>query len=193
MRVMQLAIEMGDGSSESLRVEADGPIVIGRDESCHVVLPSPDVSRRHVTLELEGDHLKITDTSANGTYYGEKPERCITSASAVIESRSAGGRSGPGAQCFDHFARVREAADLLLGEDPFAVGTNLEDTARALDQRRLPPQLRLDRGRQTGGPGEVVSDDAVLDGDRGCHGIPSGADHPTVGRRPTTTPAKKRG
>ena len=40
---------------------------IGRDDSCHVVLPSPAVSRKHVILTLEADGLHIEDHSTGGT------------------------------------------------------------------------------------------------------------------------------
>ncbi|MEZ4336348.1 MAG: FHA domain-containing protein, partial [Sandaracinaceae bacterium] len=67
-----MTIEMGGGAVETLTVPAIGPVVIGRDASCHVVLPSPDVSRRHLTVELVGGHgYRLTDASANGTMIGE--------------------------------------------------------------------------------------------------------------------------
>ncbi|MCB9598612.1 MAG: Flp pilus assembly complex ATPase component TadA [Sandaracinaceae bacterium] len=62
---------MGAGAVETLTVPAVGPVVIGRDASCHVVLPSPDVSRRHLTVELNGHGYRLTDASANGTMIGE--------------------------------------------------------------------------------------------------------------------------
>jgi len=56
----------------------------------------------------------------------------------------------------------------VLGEDPAAVRDDVEDAVVALLQRRIDADLALDRGRQTGGPGEVVSTHAVrdLDGHR---------------------------
>ena len=42
-------------------------VVVGRDPGCDVVLPSPEVSRRHLVLAWEQDRVLVTDTSANGT------------------------------------------------------------------------------------------------------------------------------
>ncbi len=66
-----MTIELGDGTVEQLAVREQGPIRIGRDPSCHVVLPSPDVSRRHLTVEKTATGYYITDASANGTMVGD--------------------------------------------------------------------------------------------------------------------------
>jgi hypothetical protein len=58
-----------------------------------------------------------------------------------------------------------KAAGRLLREQHLAVDGDLEDAAPALDQLGARPEPLLDRGRQTGGAGEVVSGDAVLDRD----------------------------
>ena len=57
----------------------------------------------------------------------------------------------------------REASARLLREDQAAVSDDLEDAAVALDQGRRDAVLLLDLGRQTGGPGQVVSAYAVFD------------------------------
>ena len=67
-----LSIELPDGSVEELPIQGAGPIVIGRDPSCHVVLPSPEVSRRHLVVEPSERGFKITDQSANGTLMGNQ-------------------------------------------------------------------------------------------------------------------------
>src|ERR1043166_6287278 len=59
--------------------------------------------------------------------------------------------------------RVREAAQLLLREDELAVHAHLELTTAALDERALHAAFLLELGRQTGGPGKIVSSDAVTD------------------------------
>jgi pilus assembly protein CpaF len=56
-----------DGSEVPLH----GSMVIGRDPSCQVVLPSPEVSRHHVLLEVTPHQTILTDNSANGTYVNE--------------------------------------------------------------------------------------------------------------------------
>jgi len=73
---LYLAIELADGTVEQLTVEAQGAVTIGRDPACHVVLPSPDVSRRHLSVEAAPAGLFIvTDSSANGTMVGNQRVR----------------------------------------------------------------------------------------------------------------------
>lgn len=69
-------------------------------------------------------------------------------------------------------AGLREAAQLFLGEDQLAPDGDLEDAAVALDQLRLDAELLLDRVRQTGGAGIVISAGAVLDGNVSRHAHP---------------------
>lgn len=61
--------------------------------------------------------------------------------------------------------------ELLLGKDEISIHNHLEDTPPGLDERHFDvgPFL-LELGHQTGGPGLVVSDDAVFD--RDCHEYP---------------------
>ena len=76
---LNLAIELQDGTVEQLSVDVQGPVTIGRDPSCHVVLPSPDVSRRHLAVEAApGGMFLITDSSANGTMVGNQRVRQTT-------------------------------------------------------------------------------------------------------------------
>ena len=65
-----------------------------------------------------------------------------------------------------HFLGTRVSTQAFLGKDERAVGDDLEPPSGGLDQ--LDGSIGvpvLDRGRQTGGSGPVVSDDAELDGD----------------------------
>ncbi|MDH5492194.1 MAG: FHA domain-containing protein, partial [Myxococcales bacterium] len=66
-----LSIQLPDGSTEQLSLEENWPVVIGRDPSCHVVLPSPEVSRRHLVVERRPNGFKYSDHSANGTLVGD--------------------------------------------------------------------------------------------------------------------------
>ncbi len=72
MSVVILSIEMPDGSVEELPIQTVGPFVVGRDPSCHIVLPSPEVSRRHLIIEAVSQGFKVTDQSANGTMMGDQ-------------------------------------------------------------------------------------------------------------------------
>ena len=58
---------------------------------------------------------------------------------------------------------LRETVGRLVGVDRGPVDEDLEDPARALDERRGDAVLVLDGGLQTGGLGEVVSLSAVQD------------------------------
>jgi DNA-binding winged helix-turn-helix (wHTH) protein len=50
----------------------DGIHLIGRDESCDVVIPSTTASRRHARIEVEGDQVTLVDLgSKNGTSIGD--------------------------------------------------------------------------------------------------------------------------
>jgi hypothetical protein len=66
------------------------------------------------------------------------------------------------------------SAELLLGEDQPAVEHHLELPAGTLDERGIDAARLLDLGRQTGGPGKIVSLDAVRDLELG-HRVPPGA------------------
>lgn len=63
------------------------------------------------------------------------------------------------------FIGLRKPARRLLREDSAPVDGDLEDSATALDEHRRDADCLLDPGRQTGGPGQVVSLHAVGDRD----------------------------
>src|SRR5687768_2532942 len=46
----------------------NGPLVLGRDAACDVVVPGNDVSRRHAQIELGEAGYVLVDTSTNGTF-----------------------------------------------------------------------------------------------------------------------------
>jgi pilus assembly protein CpaF len=66
-----LTIETPGSEPQRFAVEAQGEITIGRDEGCTVVLASPDISRRHITLEPTPAFLQVRDSSSNGTRVGD--------------------------------------------------------------------------------------------------------------------------
>ncbi len=58
------------GARRRVRV-GPGGVTIGRDASCEVVLPDPEVSRRHCEIEAEADGITLRDLgSTNGTFVG---------------------------------------------------------------------------------------------------------------------------
>ncbi len=66
-----LLIEPPEGPPAQRPLQLGARIWVGRDPSCDVVLPSPEVSRRHVHFELGPGAVRVTDASANGTLVGE--------------------------------------------------------------------------------------------------------------------------
>ncbi len=49
-----------------------GPLLMGRDAGCRLVVPSEWASRRHATIDIERNHFVLTDHSSNGTYVVEE-------------------------------------------------------------------------------------------------------------------------
>ena len=50
-----------------------GTSVVGRDETCDVVINDPSISRRHATIDVKRRHAVVTDLrSKNGTFVAEK-------------------------------------------------------------------------------------------------------------------------
>ncbi|MDC0714839.1 sigma 54-interacting transcriptional regulator [Stigmatella sp. ncwal1] len=59
---------------EVLRVGLEhGRVVLGRGEQSDVVLPDPDISRRHVALQHDGTRCVLEDLSGRGTLVSGKP------------------------------------------------------------------------------------------------------------------------
>ena len=65
-----LSIETPNAPPMTYVVPAGGEISIGRDETCTVVLASPDISRRHVTVMIQSTAIVVRDSSSNGTQVG---------------------------------------------------------------------------------------------------------------------------
>ena len=65
-----LSIETPNAPPMTYMVPSGGEISIGRDETCTVVLASPDISRRHVTINIHPSNIVVRDSSSNGTQVG---------------------------------------------------------------------------------------------------------------------------
>lgn len=48
--------------------ETSGPMLIGRDAGCGLIIQSDWASRRHATLEIQNSRFTLTDHSTNGTF-----------------------------------------------------------------------------------------------------------------------------
>jgi hypothetical protein len=61
---------MVEGPWPGKRIYVDQPgLLIGRDESCNLVIPERQVSRHHARIRFEGDHYVLEDLdSKNGTF-----------------------------------------------------------------------------------------------------------------------------
>ena len=60
-----------DGRNSQLHLCPTGPLLVGRDANCDVVLPSQSVSRFHLEIERGVDGLRVRDRSSNGTLAGD--------------------------------------------------------------------------------------------------------------------------
>ncbi len=69
--VLTLTIETPGAPAETFEIPADGEVTIGRDESCTVVLASPEISRKHIALLATPMYVDVRDSSANGTRVGD--------------------------------------------------------------------------------------------------------------------------
>lgn len=66
----QMTIRGPDGSEVEYSLGPDEGLIVGRDETCDVVLPSKRVSRRHARFFTDGDALHCEDLSSNGVFVG---------------------------------------------------------------------------------------------------------------------------
>ncbi len=70
--VISLSIETPGAPAETFEIPMEGgEVTIGRDESCTVVLASPEISRKHIGLIVTPQYVEVRDSSANGTRIGD--------------------------------------------------------------------------------------------------------------------------
>ena len=64
------------------------PIIIGRSQSCHLVLPDEKkyVSSQHAELRESGGQISLLDTSSNGTFLNGSADRINKGESITIVS-----------------------------------------------------------------------------------------------------------
>lgn len=67
-----LDIHSPDGTVDTIQIDVSRPVSLGRGQECNVVLPAPEVSRRHISLVVIDEKLKLTDESVNGTWIGSR-------------------------------------------------------------------------------------------------------------------------
>jgi DNA-binding NtrC family response regulator len=83
-RPLFVVVVSPDGKTFAQRVQ--GPVVIGREATCELVLADPATSRRHARLVARGGSIEVTDLgSSNGTFVDGRPvARVIVQPGSVI-------------------------------------------------------------------------------------------------------------
>lgn len=77
-----------------------------------------------------------------------------------------------------YFARLRVAVQLRLLEDRLAIDEHLKSSPRRRHHLNVGIRVRCTNlGRQTGGPGSVISKGAILDGDFHWAAVRKRAEH----------------
>ena len=56
-----------DNSRNTIQVDQNGPIVIGRDDTCQIKLKGPFVAKKHAKIELRGNQLFVESIGRSGT------------------------------------------------------------------------------------------------------------------------------
>ena len=110
---------------------------------------------------MSGRAIEITPTARNAATGINKTTATRICTGDLRRSKVENRSTTP--QLVDDLALAGEAAFFLLGEDRLAVDADDEDAAAAADELTVDAELLLQRGRQTGGPGKVVSNAAVVD------------------------------
>ncbi len=97
---------------------------------------------------------------------GRLPINGLRDAGCNKDSTSDGAliRGSKSADAVQHFRMFRESAGFLLAIDQLAIDFDVEDAPAALDEFGVDVELGLDRIRQTGGLGRVVSLYAIFNG-----------------------------
>ncbi len=70
--LVDVDIVSAEGQRSNLEAVEGGLLVIGRADQSHIVLKHDDVSRKHCSVEITEDGVRIRDLSTNGTYVDGK-------------------------------------------------------------------------------------------------------------------------
>ena len=66
-------VRLPNGVERAIDLPERQAFTVGRDPSCHVVLPSPSVSRLHLRVEHACGEVRVVDESSHGTFLDGKP------------------------------------------------------------------------------------------------------------------------
>jgi len=151
MRPLVLHIDDGKGEQRRIEIEARAePIWLGRDASCDVVLPAPQVSRKHISLRLDGRQLQIEDHSANGTRVDES---VLRGAARRLNPGRCTVRVGPYIVSFDvpgEAANAGSARPKGLPLRPEVVGARDSPSAQPLHRPREVPSNQASPAQRRG-------------------------------------------
>ena len=95
---------------ETVWVQANGSIRLGRDKANDLVVPSSKASRVHARIYGRGANFVIADQSSNGTFVaieGSNRELTLRREEAVLGERGFIGLGGPAADNGDHVVAYR--------------------------------------------------------------------------------------
>jgi len=83
----RLVVEKGRSKGKALRLEPNGQVTVGRDQSCGLVVSDPQASRKHFRIEAELGEFTLVDLdSSNGTWVnGERVERRVLAAGDKVQ------------------------------------------------------------------------------------------------------------
>src|ERR1019366_10395978 len=70
--LVQVVIESKGRSERRLIDVTTGVITIGRAPTCTLPIESALISRTHVSVDMNGRHMRVTDSSTNGTLAGDR-------------------------------------------------------------------------------------------------------------------------
>lgn len=158
--VPMLLIVEGQRPGQRLFID-QAEFVIGRDETCDLVIPDRQVSRRHARIRLEGDRYLVEDLSSkNGTFVNGQELRGPHALQDGDEIQVA-------LCCKLAFVGAEATAPVLFEEPRLGLVMDLESRRIRVAGRELDPPLSLAQYRLLellySDPGRVYSRDEVVE------------------------------
>jgi hypothetical protein len=153
---------MVEGATPGRRIFIDGPVLlIGRDDTCDLVIPERQVSRYHASISIERDQYLLRDLdSKNGTFVNGKE---VEDAHALQD----GDEIQIAYCCKLAFVGADATAPVLLDEEEAGLRLDPEGKRVWVTGQELDPPLSLAQYRLLAllyqEPGRVYSRDAVVE------------------------------
>jgi hypothetical protein len=153
---------MVEGATPGRRIFIDGPVLlIGRDDTCDLVIPERQVSRYHASISIERDQYLLRDLdSKNGTFVNGRE---VEDAHALQD----GDEIQIAYCCKLAFVGADATAPVILDEEEAGLRLDPEGKRVWVAGQELDPPLSLAQYRLLAllyqEPGRVYSRDAVVD------------------------------